>query len=138
MNKKPGWVPPLLFKADVNFSQFSNLVFGRCLTGRLGIIPAPQNSFESTQYYFWGRIANPIFRPYSAKPLSHLSLTNLHYPSSFNHSPPDIPANSQNLQKCPKFRFSHTQMNNYTSQPIKLIVGLPMGQIWAYFISTSI
>lgn len=26
INKKPGWVPPLLLKADVNFSQISNLV----------------------------------------------------------------------------------------------------------------
>lgn len=50
INKKPGWVAPLLFKADVNFSQFSNLVFGSCFTGRMSAIPAPQNPFESTQF----------------------------------------------------------------------------------------
>ena len=50
INKKPGWVPPLLFKADVNFFQISNLVFGKYYTGRLGIISAPQNTPESSNF----------------------------------------------------------------------------------------
>lgn len=50
INKKPEWVPPLLFKADVNFSQISNLVFGKCYTGRIDIIPAPQNTPVSSNF----------------------------------------------------------------------------------------
>lgn len=137
INKKPGWVAPLLFKADVNFSQISNLVFGRCYTGRIGIIPAPQNTpvssnFQPDFYLKTGISAHftsnmLIIHHLSSQPdFSQTSTTSSHFP-----------AKSQNRQKCPKFSVSHPQMNNSTSSPHNSIVAHPTPQIWAYFIKSS-
>lgn len=50
INKKPGWVAPLLLKAYVNFSRFSNFDFGSLLYIGVATISAPQNALKSLQF----------------------------------------------------------------------------------------
>lgn len=131
-------MPPLLFKADVNFSQISNLVLV------VVVLRGSETSqpHKTLQYH-------PIFNLiFASKPLIPAFFTHklliFHQLSSQSHfyqtsaTTRHISPKSQNRLKCPKFRVSQPQMNNYTSRPTKLIVEPPMGQIWAYFISTSV